>query len=586
MPKSRGFKLSMLVCLGASLSVWGDRLSLWMKMGLVGGAWVLAGGVNTAAIVLKTLPRDVRAVWKIIRLLYFIKSAQRNNLTVPKMFAKSAKRFPEKVLFYFQDEVWTFKRVEEYSNRIADFFLSSGFVKGDSVGVVMGNKPEFVCVWLGLSKIGVLPALINSNLRSEPLCHSIKVAKCRAVIFSSELAQAIESIFGMLMTDTGIYFPTYSIGAKHTSSIHGSIHLDSSLHEYSSASVSSDVQDSIQFNDKLMYIYTSGTTGLPKAAVIKHSRYRIIILTPRYLLNTPESEYESQHSVRLMFGNGLRPEIWQDFVNRFNIQDIAEFYGSTEGNSQVLNFDNKVGAVGFLPVLFSSILPLGTIKVDENGEPVRDPVSGLCIRCKAGEAGEFVGIIQQNHPMREFVGYSDKESTNKKILKDVWSKGDVCFRSGDILVSDQYGYLYFKDRRGDTYRWKGENVSTAEVEGIISRAVGLVDVVVYGVLVPGCEGRVGMAAIVEDLGSGCCVDLPKLSVDLTSKLPSYARPAFIRLVRELDMTGTFKLKKRDLQNEGFDITLIEDRVFFFQAGEYKPLTKELYSGILDGSIRM
>jgi solute carrier family 27 fatty acid transporter 1/4 len=265
----------MIVCLGASLSVVGDRLSLCMKMGLVGGACVLAGGVNTLAIVIKTLPRDVRAVWKIVRLMFYVKSAQRKNLTVPKMFANSARRFPEKVLFFYKEEEWTFRMVEEYSNRIASFFLASGYVKGDSVGVVMGNKPEFVAVWLGLSKIGVLPALINSNLRSDPLVHSVKVAKCKAVVFSSELAQAIEGIFGLLM-EAGVYFPTYSIGGDYvdyTARIPGSVHLDSTLHQYSSEPVSLKIQDSIMFNDKLMYIYTSGTTGMPKAAVIKHSRY-------------------------------------------------------------------------------------------------------------------------------------------------------------------------------------------------------------------------------------------------------------------------------------------------------------------------
>jgi len=645
----------MLVCLGASLSVLGDKMSMWMKMGVIGGAWLLTGGHSTLSIFIKTLPRDTRAVWKVLRIGYHVKMAERRNLTVPKMFYQAVRKFPDRVLFYFKEEKWTFTMVEEYSNRVADFFLAAGYVKGDSVAVFMTNRPEFVCVWLGLSKIGVIPALINSNLQSDPLHHSISVAKCRAVVFSSELAQAVESIFGMLMNGTSQFFPTYSIGSQNPVNIPGSIHLSSELDNYSKLPVRSEVQDGINFTDKLLYIYTSGTTGLPKAAVIKHSRYILagggltimmgvrsddVVYCPlplyhsvggmvslsgcmangismvmrekfsassywkdcvkykvtaaqyigeicRYLLNTPESEYESVHSVRLMFGNGLRPEIWTDFTHRFNIQDIAEFYGSTEGNSQVLNFDNTVGAVGFVPVLFSSILPLGTIKVDEKGDPIRDPATGLCIRCGVGEPGEFVGVIQQNHPLREFVGYSDKESTKRKVLNDVWKKGDLCFRSGDILVMDQYGYLYFKDRKGDTFRWKGENVSTAEVEGIISRCVGLNDVVVYGVKVPNTEGRVGMAAIVEDIGGGSKpVNLEELAVDLNRRLPAYAVPAFVRIVRELDMTGTFKLKKRELQTEGFSLEDIEDRMFFLQKGKYVPLDKELYNSIMEGKIRM
>lgn len=647
-------KLSLLVCLGASLSVLGDRLSLWAKMSLIGGAWLLTGGAHTAKIIIKTLPRDVRAVVKIVRLVFHVKRAERKNLTVPKMFAESVRKFPDKILFYFKDEEWTFRQVEDYSNRIANYFSSTGLSKGDSVALFMSNRPEFVCMWLGLSKIGVVPALINTNLRCDPLYHSVSVVKCKAIIFTSELAQAVETIFGMLMDGGPKFYPCYSLGPCN---IPSAVDLNVVLPLASPLPVSEEISNQIGFKDKLLYIYTSGTTGLPKAAVIKHSRYilagggltimmgvkktdRVYCPLPlyhsvggmislsgcmhdgipmimrekfsassywkdcvkyqattaqyigeicRYLLNTPESEYESQHAVRLMFGNGLRPEIWTDFTERFNIPNISEFYGSTEGNSQVLNFDNTVGAVGFVPVLFSSFLPLGLIKVNEAGEAVRDPGTGLCIRCKAGEPGEFVGIIEQNHPLREFNGYSDKTSSQKKVLYDVWRKGDSCFRSGDILVADDHGYLYFKDRKGDTFRWKGENVSTAEVEGVISRAAQLTDCVVYGVRVPNCEGRVGMAAIVEDLGAapaaGSRLDLNNLAAQLNARLPAYARPIFLRIVRELDMTGTFKLKKRELQAEAFDINTIKDRLYLMRKGEYVPLSEQLYQNILSGKER-
>ena len=303
----------------------------------------------------------------------------------------------------------------------------------------------------------------------------------------------------------------------------------------------------------------------------------------RYLLNTPPSSQDTQHSVRLMFGNGLRPDIWPDFVQRFNIKHISEFYGSTEGNSNIINFDNTVGAVGFVPVLFSSILPLGLIRVGEDGVPVRDEKTGLCIRCKVGEPGEFVGVIQSNHPVREFSGYSDKESTEKKILRNVWKHGDTCFRSGDILVSDKFGYLYFKDRKGDTFRWKGENVSTAEVESVVSRVTGLSDVVVYGVTVPGCEGRAGMAAIASDSQE---IDMQGLAEDIVHKLPGYSRPFFLRLCQQLDMTGTFKLKKRDLQVQGYGPD-IEDDLYFLDLKEinYVPLTSKLREKINTGLVR-
>merc|ERR1719495_103844 len=292
----------------------------------------------------------------------------------------------------------------------------------------------------------------------------------------------------------------------------------------------------------------------------------------RYLLNTPECPEEKMHTVRLMFGNGLRPQIWPQFIKRFNIPNISEFYGSTEGNSNIINKDNVVGSVGFVPVLFPGLLPLGLIKVSkETGEPERD-ADGLCIRCKPGEPGEFVGEIVKNHPARDFHGYADKSATDKKKLSNVWRRGDTCFRSGDILVMDRLGYLYFKDRVGDTFRWRGENVSTAEVEATISNMVELRDAAVYGVQIPGTEGRAGMAAIHDPDGE---VDLGALAVGVTEQLPSFARPLFIRLVAHLDMTGTFKLKKFNLQKEGFDLTEIEskssDKLFFLHpnTGKYE-----------------
>jgi len=653
-------KSCAFVGLGAVLVMLEDKLSLLSKLGLLGGTWLISGGYKTALIVCTTLPRDLTAVWKLVRLVFHIKRAERVNLTVPKMFFQSVQKFPDRVLFYYHDQQWTFKQVEEYSNQIAHVFLKEGFKKGDTIAVFMENRPEFVCVWLGLAKIGVIPALINYNLRQEPLVHTVEVAECKAIIYGTELSDAVREVFGKLINGTRPSFPTYCTGSTSDSrdslSVPDSKHLDSLILHEKKDQVSKEIQDSINFKDKLLFIYTSGTTGMPKAAVIKHARYILagggltimigvkksdVVYCPlplyhsvggmislsgcmnhgipmvmrdkfsasgywkdcvkykvtaaqyigeicRYLLNTPKCEQEVKHSIRLMFGNGLRPEIWSEFVDRFNIPNIAEFYGSTEGNSNILNFDNTVGAVGFVPVLFSSILPLGPIRVDELGNPIRDPDTGLCIRCKPGEAGEFVGIIQQNHPVREFTGYSDKESTKRKVLRDVWKKGDQCFRSGDILVSDEYGYLYFKDRRGDTFRWKGENVSTAEVEGIISKAVGLADVVVYGVTVTDCDGRVGMAAIVEDATSGSVTDLEALAEAVTIKLPPYARPVFVRIVSALDSTGTYKLKKRDIQLEGYDPSKISDRLFYLDSKneKYVPLTEELYEDIQEKRVRI
>jgi len=286
-----------------------------------------------------------------------------------------------------------------------------------------------------------------------------------------------------------------------------------------------------------------------------------------------------------MFGNGLRPQIWQKFVDRFNIKQINEFYGSTEGNCSVGNFSNKVGAVGFVSQIFPFLLPLGLVKVDEDTrEPVRDPVTGLCIPCEYGEAGELVGKIERGHPVRDFQGYADKEATKKKVMKDVWRKGDLCFRSGDILVMDDLGWLYFKDRAGDTFRWKGENVSTMEVEATVSAVVGLRDCVVYGVEIPGTEGRAGMVAIPDPERK---VEVDKLYDGLVGKLPAYARPLFVRLVDKIDVTATYKLKKRDLQSEGFNPEMVGAGVMMLDVKlqRYLPLSQEQYNNIINGNLR-
>ncbi|EFN85193.1 Long-chain fatty acid transport protein 1 [Harpegnathos saltator] len=269
-----------------------------------------------------------------------------------------------------------------------------------------------------------------------------------------------------------------------------------------------------------------------------------------------------------MFGNGLRPQIWETFVKRFGVKQIGEFYGATEGNSNLVlsfshgrlmeefvqlavNIDNTVGAVGFVPRYASVLYPVGLLRIDdETGEPLRGS-DGFCIPCKPGEPGVFVGKINPKKAINDFSGYADKKASEQKIIHNVFKKGDRVFNSGDILIMDEYGYFYFKDRTGDTFRqWRGENVATSEVEAIVSNVIGLKDAAVYGVEVPGNEGKAGMAAIYDPNNS---LDLKELVEGLKKSLPTYARPLFIRVLSELSMTGTFKLKKRDLQQDAFDI---------------------------------
>ena len=291
---------------------------------------------------------------------------------------------------------------------------------------------------------------------------------------------------------------------------------------------------------------------------------------------------ETLHPIRLMIGNGINELIWTKFIKRFQIPQIIEFYGSTEGNVNLINPFNKVGACGCISRIMPYMNPVVLVKVKPNfSEYVKDS-RGFCVPAGPNEPGELIGRIKQNVAITHFGGYSDPEATKKKVMTDVFAKGDKYFLSGDFLRMDEEGFLYFLDRMGDTFRWKGENVSTTEVESIITNLLQLRDVVVYGVEVPGTEGRAGMAAIE---GTKDSVDLSKLAQQLFQALPAYAVPLFVRLVPSAELTGTFKLKKVKLKNEGFNITLPDPLFMLDISGKsYQPLTKELYHQILDGKL--
>ena len=205
----------------------------------------------------------------------------------------------------------------------------------------------------------------------------------------------------------------------------------------------------------------------------------------RYLLAQPRCEEETTHKMRLMYGNGLREEIWQNFVDRFRVR-VGELYGSTEGTSNLVNIDGKVGACGFLPIspLTSKMHPVRLVKIDETSGEVIRRKDGLCIPCRPGETGAMVSTIRKNNPLLIFEGYLNEKETSKKVICDVFRQGDRAFLTGDILHWDRLGYVYFKDRTGDTFRWKGENVSTTEVEAVLMPLKTVADVTVYGVQVP------------------------------------------------------------------------------------------------------
>ncbi|XP_027840257.2 long-chain fatty acid transport protein 4-like [Aphis gossypii] len=609
-------------------------------------AFVASGGYKFIYLVYRTAPRDIRALCRFYYFLYTAKKLGKKNWTVADVFKHNiVKNNPHKVLFVFEDKEWTALQVEEYSNKVANAMLERGFKKGDVVGLLMENRPEFVGIWLGMSKVGIVSALINYNQRLVSLVHSIKVANCMGLIYGSELSSDIDDIKNDL--DNGIKLFKWSSTSPPTND---GTYLNHILDKASPSAPNPPEKPG--YNDKLLYIYTSGTTGYPKAAIITNVRYIFIagayayqvglkysdrFYTPlplyhtaagimcigqsllygcttvirkkfsasgyfqdvskynctaaqyigemcRYILATPPKADDTNHKLRIIFGNGLKPQIWKEFVSRFNVPRVAEFYGSTEGNANIANTDNTFGAIGFVSRLIPSIYPISIIRVNpETCEPIRN-AEGLCTRCNPGEPGVIVGKIISTNPSRQFLGYVNNEESQKKVVRDVFDKGDAAFLSGDLLVADEWGYLYFKDRTGDTFRWKGENVSTAEVEGVVSNIAGYRDCVVYGVEVPNSEGRAGMAAIVDKDNT---LDVSTLSTGLQKALPSYARPLFIRKLNEVEMTGTYKLKKLDLQRDGYDIGRVKDQLYFYNSkGIYQELTSEAYSDILSGKIRL
>ncbi|XP_055343812.1 long-chain fatty acid transport protein 4-like [Paramacrobiotus metropolitanus] len=564
----------------------------------------------------------------------------KRNQSISRVVETAVQRYGKKAIFRYDGKEWTLEEIDQYANQVAHYFSTvEKLEKGECVALLATACPQYVAIWLGLNKIGCITALINCNLKDEPLRHAITVAKCKATIVGVDLFSTYwrcESTSRYFQKPCRLRSLNYSWFDKEIEKM---------------LKTKPVVDNPPGYFDTVCYIFTSGTTGLPKPCVItSHRMYAYIIshhyildvrsddvlyctlplyhsaggvvavgqglifgttvvmrkqfsaskFWPdvvknkctafqyigelcRYLLAQPFHPAEKEHSLRLVYGVGLRPQIWREFAGRFSIPRIIECYGSTEGNTGFTNIDGRPGAVGFTSRIVEAVKKQFFIKVDAvTGEPIRD-AEGLCIRCKANEPGELVGQITSGK-FNSFDGYLQKDATQKKYIENVKKPGDVYFRSGDIMVYDDLGYVYFMDRIGDTYRWKGENVSTSEVEGVISRLLDDVNVAVFGVEIPGCEGRAGMACI------GCSdarIDLRTLSEQVTKRLPAYARPLFLRFLCELSTTGTFKIQKAALKDDSYNVTRTADPVYFWsnKSANYEKLHSEQYEEILRGRIR-
>jgi fatty-acyl-CoA synthase len=562
--------------------------------------------------------------------------------TIADIIEEFARDKPHNIAVLYQDQVITYRALNEGANRYAHWARGLGIRRGDVAALLMENRPEFLMAWLGLIKLGGVVALINTNLRGAPLAHSFAVTSPKLAIVGAELAQPYRDAEPLLEAKP---LP-WSAGAR----VAGYEDLDAALAAQPTTNPDMAWRDGLTLKDRAFYIYTSGTTGLPKAANISHMRMffmmvgfsgalgakesdRIYDVLPlyhsaggiaalgpaflnggsvvirrkfsvqefweycfhykptffqyigelcRYLLNAPPGAHERDHQLRAIIGNGLRPEIWARFQERFAIPKIVEFYGATEGNVSFLNYDGNAGAVGRLPGYMKRIVKSRIVRFDVAREmPVRG-ADGFCIECADDEVGEGLGQIHEEAG-RNFEGYTRAADTQKKILRDVFEKGDSWFRTGDLLRRDKHGYIYFVDRIGDTFRWKGENVATSEVAEALGVVPGVKEANVYGVAIPGMDGRAGMAALVTDNA----FDVRSLATDLARNLASYARPVFIRLQPEIEITGTFKQRKVDLVAEGFDPERIAVPLYWLNpaSGTYEPLDADAYRAIVSGAVR-
>ena len=301
----------------------------------------------------------------------------------------------------------------------------------------------------------------------------------------------------------------------------------------------------------------------------------------RYLANQPETPEERRHKLRLAFGNGLRPDVWEKLIERFRVPRILEFYGSTEGNVSMFNFDGTLGAIGRVPGYLKRLFNIRLVRFDvETETPVRGP-DGRGIEAAIDEPGECLGEIEDN-ARDAYVGYADKAASEKKVLHDVFRVGDAWFRTGDLLRKDREGYFYFVDRIGDTFRWKGENVATSEVAGVLAEAPGVKEANVYGVKVGELDGRAGMAGLVVDK----TFDPKAFGAFVAQRLPAYAQPVFLRLLPAIATTGTFKYRKLDLVAEGFDPAVVRDPLYVRGANGYQKLTRPTFAKVLSGELRL
>jgi fatty-acyl-CoA synthase len=572
--------------------------------------------------------------------------AKNPSRVFPNVIEELAERFGDRPALISERETFSYRTLLERSNRYSRWALAHGLQRGETVCLLMPNRPEYMAIWLGVTRAGGAVALVNTNLVGPSLAHCIDIVDPKHIIVAAELIPAFATAEPYLKSKSQIW--------AHGEDIQHFLCINRDIESRKPDNLTANERCPLTIEDKALYIYTSGTTGLPKAANMNHYRLMLaahafagvmdtrasdrmydclpmyhttggVVATGalllvggsvairekfsarefwddvvryectlfqyigelcRYLVNSPASPNEAKHHLRLCCGNGMRPDVWEPFKTRFRIPMIVEFYAATEGNVNLFNFEGVPGSVGRIPWFLARRFPTRIVKFDmATQQPVRD-AKGFCVPCAVDEIGEAIGQIlnDASKPGNRFEGYADREQNERKILRNVFSRGDAWFRTGDLMRKDANGFFYFIDRVGDTFRWKGENVSTTEVAETINLFEGVSETIVYGVEVPGHDGRAGMAVIVCEHP----IDLSALREHLVRRLPDYARPLFVRVRGEIEVTATFKQKKIDLAKDGFDPSKTSDAIYFndAQTRAFVRLDQTLYNRIVAGEMRL
>jgi fatty-acyl-CoA synthase len=568
---------------------------------------------------------------------------KRSSDTFGPFIRQQADAIPDRPLLKFESETVTYGAYNAEVNRLAAVLRREGVDAGEVVAIFCLNSPLFLIALGACAKLGAVAALINTHVTGAGLTHVLRVSEARLGIADEQALPALDAV-------AATHPVRFLAAAPATAALPRDVRpLGAAL---ATARCDEPCIPDVRGGDVFLYIYTSGTTGYPKPAIVRHLRFTMggiglsqmlgiesgeTIYAPlplyhgeslfvgfapafrvggafasrrrfsasaflddvrrhdavafvyvgelcRYLVRQPATPRDREHRLRLAAGAGLRADVWRAFQERFGIARIVEMYGATEGNVALQNFDGRVGSVGKPHPLLEDTVRLARFDL-ARGALARG-ADGFCIPCGSGEAGELLGRVSGRAGSMEYDGYTDREASERKLVRDAFEPGDAWFRTGDLLRRDDDGYYYFVDRIGDTFRWKGENVATQEVADVLNAAPAVSETNVYGVEVPGEDGRAGMAAVV--LAPGRDFDADAFYVHAERHLPSYARPAFVRLVPEMDVTGTLKQRKLALAAEGWDPGPARDPLFVRDDAlrTYVPLTPAVVADIQTGHRRL